>query len=910
MQHLARLTCAGLAILAVADPVACHADIYTLFYDNIPGNLVRDLTNNSAFPDSPTMTEFSTLLEPFSGENRADNYGTRIVGYFSPPETANYNFYITGRDTAVLYLSTDDNPTNKVLIASEPNPPGNQDHAFLSLVNRNPAAPENRSTTLFPGGIPLVAGQKYFIEALHKAGDASLSTLDILSVAVEGGSLPAVTNGGIFTPQGIPGAYLSTAVNEGPPAITIQPTDQTVVDGRRATFACRVDGTPPYTLRLLQHGAFPVTTVTFHTGSGYASLTTPPANRMEDDGAIHVIEVSNAAGIVNSVNATLHVTPDTDTPTLVSVAGTSTLDGILVTFSEPIELSSAQDGFNYSITNQDGTLLGLTGPLVLQPDDRTVLLPTELQNAGNQYCVVVHDVVEAASEHKPVAADSTACFEVPNLSITRHPSAVSAPERGSAAFSVRAVASSPISYQWQQTQAGSDEFTDIPGATSSNYVHRPVLLSDNGVSFRCRVAAGGSEATSDYGTISVIYQDSQRPTVVVAAAATGLEGIWVRYSEPVDPGSATLPSNYSVDGITISGASLAATGTLVTLATSPLTAGAPYVLRITGVNDTAAAQNTILPDTQVNFTAEATGYAETVLADQPVVYLRFEEDIGAAVAQNLGSLGAPADASYLPGPTTSAATSGLVPPAFQGFTPRNRAATFTGSEYLTVSEANVFSMLGTNVLKGSREFTIETWVNPNFNDGRGGIVSQPVDGIHFKWVGPNNIQLASAGGGFGGNIGYPFPHDEWHYIVATGDDTGLKVYYDAQLYLSGGTPGVQSTSDFNVVIGGGSDIWGNTEAVELLTGQMDEVALYRRALSGEDLKRHYEAAIGNLPLGSNKITLVTVSQGHVVIDWNPGGILQSASAVTGPWSDVPGASAPPYAALLPSQPTFWRVQRN
>jgi len=33
---------------------------------------------------------------------------------------------------------------------------------------RNPAAPENQSTTLFPSGIPLVAGQMYFFEALAK----------------------------------------------------------------------------------------------------------------------------------------------------------------------------------------------------------------------------------------------------------------------------------------------------------------------------------------------------------------------------------------------------------------------------------------------------------------------------------------------------------------------------------------------------------------------------------------------------------------------------------------------------------------------------------------------------------------------------------------------------------------------
>ncbi len=912
MQKLVRLRRIGLAVLALAAPPPTRADIYTLFYDNIPGNLVSDLTGNSAFPNSPTRTEARPFFKPFNGENHGANYGFRMVGYFSPPDTANYNFYISAMDTAALYLSTDDNPTNKVLIASEPNAPGNQDHNFLGVVRRNPVAPENRSTTLFPGGIPLEAGRKYYIEALHKAGVETIACCDVMAVAVEGGSLPPVTNSVfVVDDNSIPGAYLSMAVNEGPGAILVQPTDQTVMDGRRATFTCRVDGTPPYELQLLQFGVFPVATATFHTPSGYASISTPPANLIEDDGAEYVIAVN---GVISSA-AVLHVTPDTDVPTLVSVAGASSLDGILVTFSEPMQRASATEPFNYSITNQNGAPLGLNFSVpITQVDDRTVLLPTEAQSAGNQYCVVVSNVREAASSSKTIAASSVACFEVPALSITRQPQNVGAPERGRAEFTVRGVATTPITYQWQQAQAGSDEFSDISGATSSNYVHSPVRVTDNGARFRCRVSANGSDITSAAGAIAVIYQDSQRPRAVVAAAATGLAGVWVRYSEPVDAASATLASNYSLDGIAISSASLDASGTLVTLTTAPLTAGTPYVLHITGVKDTAAAANTILPDTQVSFTATATGYAATVMADEPVVYLRFEEDIGATAAQNLGSLGAPANATYQPVPSTAAAPSGLVPPAYQGFTPANRAATFTGTERLTISEVDVFAALGTNLLKGAAELTIEAWVNPNFASGQGTLLTQQGggNGIGWLWVSPNNMQFASGGTGFGGNNGYPFPHNTtWHHLAAVMDGTGHKIYFDGNQVLSGGNnpSGPASTSDANVIIGGGGDVWSSGEEVALFKGQMDEVALYRKALAPADLKRHFDAATGNVPLGPNEISLITFSQGHVVIDWNVGGILQSATNVAGVYVDVPGAITPPYATLLPARPTFWRVRR-
>jgi len=42
-----------------------------------------------------------------------------MVGYFYPPTTGNYTFYICSDDNSALYLSTDDNPANKKLIAQE-----------------------------------------------------------------------------------------------------------------------------------------------------------------------------------------------------------------------------------------------------------------------------------------------------------------------------------------------------------------------------------------------------------------------------------------------------------------------------------------------------------------------------------------------------------------------------------------------------------------------------------------------------------------------------------------------------------------------------------------------------------------------------------------------------------------------
>jgi hypothetical protein len=56
-----------------------------------------------------------------------------------------------------LFLSTDDNPANKVQIAREPVWNGSRNYAILD--RRNAADPENRSAP-----INLVAGNMYYLE--------------------------------------------------------------------------------------------------------------------------------------------------------------------------------------------------------------------------------------------------------------------------------------------------------------------------------------------------------------------------------------------------------------------------------------------------------------------------------------------------------------------------------------------------------------------------------------------------------------------------------------------------------------------------------------------------------------------------------------------------------------------------
>ncbi|MBE0534644.1 MAG: hypothetical protein IH624_03175 [Phycisphaerae bacterium] len=125
-------------------------------YDDITGGNVSDLTNNARYPNQPTTSWmlFNGVDGPAS---RADNYGSRITGCIIPPQTANYRFKVCVDDRAELWLSTDANPANLVLISTCTAHAGSRNN-FLA------------ETCIESDTIRLFAGKKYYFMSLHKEG--------------------------------------------------------------------------------------------------------------------------------------------------------------------------------------------------------------------------------------------------------------------------------------------------------------------------------------------------------------------------------------------------------------------------------------------------------------------------------------------------------------------------------------------------------------------------------------------------------------------------------------------------------------------------------------------------------------------------------------------------------------------
>ena len=104
-------------------------------------------------------------------------------------------------------------------------------------------------------------------------------------------------------------------------------------------------------------------------------------------------------------------------------------------------------------------------------------------------------------------------------------------------------------------------------------------------------------------------------------------------------------------------------------------------------------------------------------------------------------------------------------------------------------------------------------------------------------------------------------------------------------------PDFVQNSDSPLVLG-----WGYSSGPPF-DGAIDDVALYNKALTLDQVQAHYNATV--------KVG-VTRSGNNVILSW-PLGTLQSAPAVAGTYTDMPSATSP-FTNTVSQTPTFYRVK--
>ncbi len=183
-------------------------------WTGISGWSVAHLRNSAAYPSKPNHV--GILAASFeSPPGLEHDYGQRLRGYFVPPVSGDYVFFIASNNASELWISPDSDPARRVLVAK----------VGSSTAPRNwEAGPDQRSPA-----IALVEGREVYIEALHKEDTAD----DHLAV---GALLP----GGVFE-RPIPSHRLQPwgVAVYGPPTIASAATVSPAVVG--ASMSARVD---------------------------------------------------------------------------------------------------------------------------------------------------------------------------------------------------------------------------------------------------------------------------------------------------------------------------------------------------------------------------------------------------------------------------------------------------------------------------------------------------------------------------------------------------------------------------------------------------------------------------------------------------------------------------------------------
>lgn len=317
-------------------------------YNAGPGNEVWRLTGHPDFPTNPRETLFMTRFDTRTvyPDDGHDEYGARISGWFVPPVSGAWTLYLRSDDASQLFLSSDANPSNKVLIAEEP--------ACCNAFSAHPSPP-----------VGLSAGQSYYVEALYKEGIGG----DLCQVAAKLTSDP--TNPDLLGT--VPGTWLGTFANPdtaGTVTITQHPQPVSTVVHHTATFtvaAVNSLGRPQF-YQWQRLGA----TWTNIPGANAASYITPLLTLADNDSRFRAV-VWVPGRQATSFSALLSVGPDTAPPVPLSAASVDVIYYGLC-FDELVDPASATNPANYTaydlVYGGFNTVLNVT----LRPDGQSVLL--------------------------------------------------------------------------------------------------------------------------------------------------------------------------------------------------------------------------------------------------------------------------------------------------------------------------------------------------------------------------------------------------------------------------------------------------------------------------------------------------------------------------------------------------------
>lgn len=330
-------------------------------WDTLPTDLatLRTWSNTNSVAPSYTNNMFvderiiTTNSYPWNLIPMENHYMGQIIGYLTAPETGNYRFAIASDDHSILYLGTTAQRSSKREICNYNGSTGRW----------NLGAQANQLSA----NIALVAGQRYYIEAVYRDGTGGDGvTIAWYTPSMVTGGMPfppdPANSEAATRPYIIPAQYVSTFNTFGNVFLkTDLPTTVTAAESTRPTLSVAADGTRPYSYQWYKNDE-PIAGAT-------AASYTLPFLRQVDNGDTFRVVVANNFSSVTSVVAAVTVTADTTKPTVASV-GSLFKQVVDVRFSEPVTAATATALGNYSLVTSAGTPVAISGAMQ-DPNDAT-----------------------------------------------------------------------------------------------------------------------------------------------------------------------------------------------------------------------------------------------------------------------------------------------------------------------------------------------------------------------------------------------------------------------------------------------------------------------------------------------------------------------------------------------------------
>jgi hypothetical protein len=495
----------------------------------------------------------------------------------------------------------------------------------------------------------------------------------------------------------------------------------------------------------------------------------------------------------------------------------------------------------------------------------------------------------------------TNSFQTPpaGASIRQDPASTTKYESHTAQFTVLADGAPTLLYQWFKRG------TLLPGANTSAYSFT-CALADDGADFQVIVTNNYGSATSAVATLTVSTNllvlaqptsiirnvGSKAAFEVVADGALPLSYQWYKGASQLIPG-ATSPTLWLNN---------------VQLADDNTT----YFVRVINPYTQIDSDPATLTVQARPVTVPVSGYAKIVMADDPVAFWRLDEPEGSGTAVDAaGSF----DGTYTAGAGTFTfgAPTGI-PHETDAGVGISGGATVQLPYAIEINPPGAFTVEGwfqpasASGGTGSDYRTALSSMSNPWGAGPTGWLVYQTDANNWSWWPYNGywsgVQLTAPGTVVAG---------QWYYLALVYDGTTFTFYVNGVAKASGTDPGfVQNgnvpagSADYNynyhvnhdptasgpMVLG-----WRSPVDFNPFAGTMDDIAVYNKALSSQQVQNHF--------LNTVRLS-VTRSGSDVVLSW-PFGTLQSAPAVTGTYTNMLSATSP--FTNAPSQTkTFYRVQ--